>query len=100
MCEETLPSIGFIRGEGLQLSALEGIFELCCWSDCIQSKGAFVVMFAGAALFVLPISAEGLVVFAKEEFTPELFHNGLVEAIPGVALQSMTLWGKHLRHIV
>ena len=41
------------------------------------------MMFAGAAPFVLPIGTEGLVVFAKEEFASELFHDGLVEAVPG-----------------
>lgn len=48
-----------------------------------RAKVPLVVTFAGAAPFVLPVGADGLVVFAKKEFSPELICNGLVKVIPG-----------------
>ena len=48
-----------------------------------RAKVTSVVAFAGATALVLPVGAKGLVVLAKEQFTPDTFGDGLVEAIPG-----------------
>ena len=47
-----------------------------------RAKVLFVVTSAIAASFVLPISAEGLVVLTEQQLAMDPFHDGLVQAIP------------------
>ena len=47
-----------------------------------RAKVSFVMAFAGAASFVLPVGAEGLVVLAQQQFTSNVFGDGLVRPVP------------------
>ena len=48
-----------------------------------RAKVTFVVVFAGATSFVLPIGIKELVVLVKEPLALDTFGDGLVKAVPG-----------------
>ena len=64
MREKSLPNVWFVWSEHFKFLSLKTCLSSMAGLTASRAKTLFVMMSAGATSFVLPISAEGLVVLA------------------------------------